>query len=308
MLFCGSSCRELCEDICGYLKLEPGSALLRRFSDGELFVEIQQNVRGTDIYVVQSTSTPVNENLMELLIMIDAFKRASSASITAVIPYYGYARHDQKVLPRVPISAKLVADLLTVAGAGRVVGLDFHAGQIQGFFDIPVDHLYAAPVFTKHVHEHFDSSCVIVSPDAGGTERARYFAERVGMQLAITYAPRERGEDSGDVDIIGDVHGRTAILLDDMVDTGETICRAAEGLKAHGASRVFAYCTHAVLSGDSIERIMASPLEKVVVTNSIPARARVKECPKIEVSSIAGLLGEAISRIHNEDSVSSLFS
>jgi len=307
LIFCGSSCRSLCEEICAYLDMEPGHAHLRKFNDGEIFIEIRQNVRGKDVFVVQSTSSPVNENLMELLIMIDALKRASAASITAVIPYYGYARQDQKAQPRCPITAKLVADLLTVAGAARVVSMDFHSGQIQGFFDIPVDHLFAVPCFLKHAREHHPESSVVVSPDAGGVERARYFAERLGLKLAITDVRGEFKQEKRALDIIGDVQGRTTILLDDMVDTGTTLCQAAEGLEAKGAAHIHAYCTHAILSGLSVERLNDSPIERLVVSNTIPLSEKARRCEKIVVLSIAEILGEAISRIHNCDSVSSLF-
>ena len=307
LIFCGSSCRALCEEICAYLDMEPGLAHLRKFSDGEIFIEIRQNVRGKDVFVVQSTSSPVNENLMELLIMIDALKRASAASITAVIPYYGYARQDQKVQPRCPITAKMVADLLTVAGASRVVSMDFHSGQIQGFFDIPVDHLFAVPSFIKHVREHHPPSSVVVSPDAGGVERARYFAERLGMKLAITDVREEFKQGKGALDIIGDVQGRTTILLDDMVDTGTTLCEAAEGLQAKGAAKIHAYCTHPILSGSSVERLNDSPIEQLVVSNTIPLFEKARRCEKIVVLSIAEILGEAVKRIHSYDSVSSLF-
>ena len=307
LIFCGSSCRALCEEICAYLDMEPGHAHLRKFSDGEIFIEIRQNVRGKDVFVVQSTSSPVNENLMELLIMIDALKRASAGSITAVVPYYGYARQDQKVQPRCPITAKMVADLITVAGAGRVVSMDFHSGQIQGFFDIPVDHLFAVPCFIKHAREHHPSTSVVVSPDAGGVERARYFAERLGMQLAITDVREEFQQKEGALDIIGDVQGRTTILLDDMVDTGGTLCQAAEGLRAKGAAEIHAYCTHAILSGSSVERLNDSPIEQLVVSNTIPLFEKTRRSKKIVVLSIAEILGEAVKRIHNNDSVSSLF-
>lgn len=279
----------------------------RRFDDGEFFLEILETVRGREVFVIQSTSTPVNENIMELLIMVDALRRASAGSITAVIPYYGYARQDKKELPRSPITAKLVADLLAVAGCHRVTSVDFHAGQVQGFFDIPVDHLFAAPVFIRHIREHFSASSVVVSPDAGGVERARFIAERLKMQLAVTDSRRESPESDHGVSIIGEVEGRVAILVDDMVDTARTLCNAARGLAEQGAEAVYAYSTHSVLSGEAVERIMASPIRRLVVTNTIPPSKKARECSKIQVLSLAQLLGEAIRRTHNKDSVSSLF-
>jgi ribose-phosphate pyrophosphokinase len=307
VLFSGNANPELAEEICVFLERPLGEAVIRTFSDGEIFVEIRQNVRGRDVFVVQPTSSPVNHNLMELLIMIDALKRASAKRITAVLPYYGYARQDRKVSPRVPISAKLVADLITVAGANRVLAIDLHAGQIQGFFNVPVDHLFAAPVIIEYIRTNFSNNIVLVSPDAGGVERARAFAQRLEADLAIIDKRREVPNESRVLNIIGDVQGRKAILLDDMADTAGTLTQAAAALDARGASAIYACVTHAVLSGSAIERIEASPIERLVVTNTIALNEKAKQCKKIECLSIAKLLGEAIKRIHMDDSVSSLF-
>ncbi|RLB34220.1 MAG: phosphoribosylpyrophosphate synthetase, partial [Deltaproteobacteria bacterium] len=270
-------------------------------------VEIRENVRGKDAFVLQSTCTPVNDNLMQLLIIMDALRRASAKRITAVIPYYGYGRQDRKVKPRVPISAKLVADLITVAGANRVVSMDLHAGQIQGYFNIPVDNIFAAPLLLKHIRTHFKDDLVIVSPDAGGVERARAFAKRLDASLAIFDKRRDAPNVSEVMNIIGEVEGKTAVILDDMVDTAGTLTQAAEGLKSRGAKKIYACCTHPVLSGPAIERIEASPIDQLVVTNTIPLSDEAKKCTRIEVLSVAELLGETIKRIYNSDSVSTLF-
>lgn len=306
-IFAGNSNPKLAQEICDYLSTPLGRAIVRTFSDGEVFVEIGENVRGADVFVIQPTCPPVNHNLMELLIMVDALRRASSRRITAVIPYYGYGRQDRKAAPRVPITAKLVADLVTTAGARRVLAVDLHAGQIQGFFNIPVDHLFAAPVLLKYLREKFANNLVMVSPDAGGVERTRAFAKRLGAGLAIIDKRREKPNVSQVMNIIGDVDGKTAVLLDDMVDTAGTICQAADALKEKGAKAVHGCATHPVLSGPAIDRIKNSVMESLIVTNTIPLKDEAKAVEKIEVLSVANLLGEAIRRIHNDDSVSSLF-
>jgi len=270
-------------------------------------VEIGENVRGRDAYVVQSTSAPSNEMLMELLIMVDALSRASAASITAVIPYFGYARQDRKVAPRTPITSKLVANLLTTAGVDRVVCMDLHAGQIQGFFDIPVDHIYAAPVLLEDIRINYTDPLVVVSPDAGGTERARAFAKRLESGLAIIDKRRSSANVSEVMHIVGDVSGRNCVIVDDMIDTAGTLCNGAQALKDAGAKRVFAYATHAVLSGPALERIEESCLEEVVVTDSICCNAKLKKCTKLRQLSVSSLLAEAIRRIQSDESVSSLF-
>lgn len=306
-IFSGNSNVPLAQEICKSLDIPLGKANVKKFSDGEIQLEIEENVRGMDVFIVQSTCTPVNISLMELLIMMDAVKRASAERITAVIPYYGYARQDRKVAPRVPITAKLVADLITTAGADRMLTIDLHAGQIQGFFNIPVDHLYAAPVMVEFIKSKFADNLVIVSPDAGGVERARAFAKRLGASLAIIDKRRTKPNESNIMNIIGEIKGKTALLLDDMVDTAGTITQAANALLNEGAVKVAACCTHPVLSGTAIEKISQSGLEKMVVTDTIPLRGGAKSCKKISVLTVARLLGEAIKRIHNNDSVSSLF-
>ncbi len=306
-ILAGNSNIQLAQDICKGLDIPLGKAHVKTFSDGEIQVEIEENVRGMDIFVVQSTCTPVNNALMELLIMMDAIKRASAERITAVIPYYGYARQDRKVAPRVPITAKLVADLITTAGSNRLLTIDLHAGQIQGFFNIPVDHLYAAPVMVDFIRKKYANNLVIVSPDAGGVERARAFAKRLGATLAIIDKRRPQPNESNIMNIIGDIEGKTALLLDDMVDTAGTLTQAANALLKEGAKKVVACCTHPVLSGTAVEKINQSALEELVVTDTIPLREDAQACKKILVLSVAGLLGEAIKRIHNNDSVSSLF-
>lgn len=307
-IFTGNANPELAHKICDYLGLPMGRASVKTFSDGEVFVEIGENVRGADVFVIQPTCPPVNHNLMELLIMIDALRRASSRRITAVVPYYGYARQDRKAAPRVPISAKLVADIITTAGARRVLAVDLHAGQIQGFFSIPVDHLFAAPVLLEHLKKFTNSDDVVmVSPDAGGVERTRAFAKRLGAGLAIIDKRRERPNESQVMHIIGDVKDKIAIILDDMVDTAGTLCHAARALKEHGAKEVHGCATHPVLSGPAIQRIKESVLESLIVTDTIPLSDEARAMDKIKVLSVADLLGEAIRRIHNDDSVSSLF-
>jgi len=306
-IFSGNSNPELAREICAQLGVPLGNAKVKTFSDGEIMVEIGENVRGRDVYVIQSTSAPSNHNLMELLIMIDALKRASAAQITAVIPYFGYARQDRKVAPRTPITSKLVADLISTAGADRVVTVDLHAGQIQGFFNIPVDHLYAAPVSLTDIAGRFSERVVVVSPDAGGTERARAFAKRLDAGLAIIDKRRSGPNVSEVMHIIGDVEGETCIIVDDMIDTAGTLCQAAKALMDCGAKAVYAYATHAVLSGPALERINASSLSEVVVTNSVPVDDKLVACPRLRVLSISELLAEAIRRIHGDESVSSLF-
>lgn len=306
-MFAGNSNVDLAKEICLDLAIPLSRANVRTFSDGEVFVEIEENVRGTDVFVLQSTCPPVNQNIMELLIMIDALKRASSRRITAVIPYYGYGRQDRKVAPRVPISAKLVADIITAAGANRVLSMDLHAGQIQGFFNIPFDHLFAAPVLLDYIRRNYQDDLVIVSPDAGGVERARAFAKRLQVTLAIIDKRREGINEAKAMNVIGDIRGKNALILDDMIDTAGTLTQAVEALRQHGAKEVFAACTHPVLSGPAVERIEESELREVVVTNTIPLRDKAKTCSKIRVLSVAGLLAEAIKRIHEEKSVSSLF-
>ena len=304
-VFSGNANKPLAIEICSTLGVTLGRSEVKSFSDGEINVDIQESVRGVEVYVVQSVSTPCNDHLMELLIMLDAFKRASAYSVTAVIPYYGYARQDRKVAPRTPISAKLVADLITVAGATRVVCVDLHAGQIQGFFNIPVDHLYATPVLLQHIQGNFKDELVIVSPDAGGVERARAFAKRLGAGLAIIDKRRPKPNVSEVKNIIGEVEGKTAILLDDMIDTAGTLTQAAVALDKNGKER-YACCTHAVLSGPAIERIEKSPIKELVVTNTIAERDGARSS-RIKRLSVGPLLGESIKRIHNGESVSSLF-
>jgi ribose-phosphate pyrophosphokinase len=307
-LITGNSNRALAEAIGQYLKIEPVKAQVRRFADMEVFVEIQENVRGEDMFVIQSTSFPANDNLMELLIMIDALRRASARRITAVIPYYGYGRQDRKVGPRTPISAKLVANMITEAGANRVLTVDLHAGQIQGFFDIPTDNLFAMPVIQKDISEYIGANPpMVVSPDVGGVVRARALARRLGTDLAIVDKRREQAGESEVMNIIGDVEGKACVLIDDIVDSGGTICNAADALLKNGATAVYAYATHGVLSGGAVARIKASKLKSMVVTDSIAVTADVRDCPNIRTISIAPLLGEAMRRINNEASVSSLF-
>ena len=306
-IFSGNANRDLAKEICRYVETPLGKAEVTRFADGEIYVEINENVRGVNCFMVQPTCAPANDNLMELLVMIDALKRASAGSIVACIPYFGYARQDRKTKPRTPISARLVADLITAAGVDRVVSIDLHAGQIQGFFNIPVDHLYALPVLMDELRPRFDHNAVIVSPDAGGVERARAYSKRLGSSLAIIDKRRPAPNVSEVVNIIGDVRGRDAIIVDDMVDTAGTLCAAAQAIKAQGARAVFACATHGVLSPPAIDRVMASPIEELIVTDTIAVRPDIRACPKIKVLSVARLLGEAVKRIHHGDSISSLF-
>ena len=307
-IFSGNANPKLAQDISTFLETPLAKSRTTRFSDGESFVEINENVRGVDAFVIQPTCSPVNDNVLELLIMCDALRRASAGSINAVIPYYGYARQDRKVAPRTPITSKLVADLLQAAGVSRVVTVDLHAGQIQGFFNIPVDHLFAMPVVLEdYLKKNFDSSAVFVSPDAGGVERARAYSKRLNASLAIIDKRRERANESEVMNLIGDVKGRPCIVLDDIIDTAGTTCNAAKALMAKGATKVVGVATHGVLSGPAIQRIVDSPLAEVVVTDTIPLSEAAKACGKITQVSIAKLLGEAIKRIHSSDSVSSLF-
>ena len=306
-IFSGNANRDLAEAICRCVEVRPGAAEVTTFSDGEIFVEIGENVRGVNCFVVQPTSGPVNQNLMELLIMIDALKRASAGSIVAVLPYFGYARQDRKIKPRTPISAKLVADLITSAGADRVVTVDLHAGQIQGFFNIPVDHLFAMPVMLDYLRVAHGKDSVLVSPDAGGVERARAYSKRLGSSLAIIDKRREKANVSEVMHIIGDVVGKDAILVDDMIDTAGTLTHAAKAIIEAGARTVSACATHGVLSGPAIKRIEESPLTEVIITDTIPLSDAAKACKKIKQLSVARLLGEAIKRIHHGDSISSLF-
>ncbi len=307
-LLSGNANPELAQAIAAYLEAPLGKVKVQRFSDGETFCEIVENVRGVDAFVVQPTSSPVNDHVMELLIMVDALRRASAATITAVIPYYGYARQDRKVAPRTPITSKLVADLIQAAGVDRVVSIDLHAGQIQGFFNIPFDHLYGMPVMLDdYLKKNFDSSAVVVSPDAGGVERARAYSKRLNASLAIIDKRRERANVSEVMHLIGDVRGKECIIVDDMIDTAGTLVGAAKALVDHGATKVVACATHGVLSGAAISRITDSPLAEVVVSDTIPLSAEAKACPKIKQVTMARLLGEAIKRIHMSDSISSLF-
>ena len=306
-LFGGTSNPTLTLEVCDYLGIKPGKIMSKTFSDGETQVEIRENVRGGDVFIIQSTCTPVNDNLIQLLIIIDALKRASAKRITAVIPYYGYGRQDRKVKPRVPISAKLVADLITVSGANRVVSMDLHAGQIQGYFNIPVDNLFAAPILLKYIKRRAENDLVIVSPDAGGVERARAFAKRLNASLAIIDKRRESPNVAEAMNIIGEVNGKSAIILDDMVDTAGTLTQAAKALKNRGASGIHACCTHAVLSDPAIERINSSPIDSLVVTNTIPLTEKAENCKKITSLSVAEIFGETVKRIFNSDSVSTLF-
>ena len=306
-VFTGNSNLSLAQMICEHLGIPLGKAQVKRFSDGEINVEIDESVRGMDVFVVQSTCPPVNDHLMELLILMDALKRASAERINAVIPYYGYARQDKKVLPRAPISAKLVADLITAAGASRILTVELHASQIQGFFNIPVDHLYASSILAEYVKDRFQGDIVIVSPDAGGVERARAFAKRLNAGLAIIDKRREMPNIAEAMHIIGDIRGKDAILLDDMVDTAGTLTSAALALKEEGAENIYAYCTHPVLSGRAIGRLMESPLKEAIITDTIPLKGESISCKKLKVLTVGPLLAEAIKRIHQDESVSSLF-
>jgi ribose-phosphate pyrophosphokinase len=306
-VFSGSAHQELTREIAAFLGVNIGQARLRRFPDSEVSFQIDENIRGTDVFIVQPTSNPVDQHLMELMIMIDAFKRSSASRITAVLPYYGYARQDRKDKPRVPISAKLVANLITAAGANRVLTMDLHKAQIQGFFDIPVDHLFAAPVIIDYLSRLEQTKVTIVSPDAGGAERARAYAKRLAAELAIIDKRRSDDGTAEVMNVIGDVEGRTCILQDDIIDTAGTITKGAAALKENGAAQVFACAVHGVLSGPAVDRIEKSPIDKLIVTNTIPLTAAAASCSKIVVLSVARLLGQAIKSIHEETSVSSLF-
>ena len=306
-VFSGNANPELAMEICQYLNIKLGNILISRFSDGEIYCQVLENVRGRDVFIIQPTCSPVNDNLMELLIMIDAFKRASAKRITAVMPYYGYARQDRKDKPRVPISAKMVADLLSAVNTDRLLTMDLHAPQIQGFFNIPVDHLFAAPVIVDYVVKSNFSDLVLVSPDAGGVERTRAYAKRLKVPIAIIDKRRDKPNVSEVLHIIGEVAGKAAFIVDDMVDTAGTLTKTARVLKEDGAERVYASASHSVLSGSAVQRIEESVLERVVVTNSIPLSDEAKKCSKFIQLSIAPLFGEAIKRIHRNASVSSLF-
>ena len=307
-VFSGSSNHALTGEICRYLEIAPGSIKISKFSDGETFVEVNENVRGVNCFVIQPTCRPVNENLMELLIIIDALKRASAGSIVGILPYYGYARQDRKVKPRTPISAKLVANLIAEAGASRVLMMDLHAGQIQGFFDIPVDHLSGLSVLFEKLRETFwKDNIVIVSPDAGGVERAREFSMRLKCPLAIIDKRRPKANKVEVMNLVGDVKDKKAIIVDDMIDTAGTLSKAAIAIKEHGATEVFAIASHGIFSGKALENIANSPLKKIWVTNTIPLDDNAKDFEKIEQLSVGKLLGEAIKRIHHGDSISSLF-
>ncbi len=307
-IFTGSANRPLAEAIGRYVDVPLGQAEIGRFSDGEVQVEITENVRGGDVFVIQSICTPGNDHLMELLLMLDAFKRASARRITAVVPYYGYARQDRKVAPRVPISAKLVADLITTAGASRVLTVDLHAGQIQGFFDVPVDNVYATPVLLEYLRGRIGRRDVtVISPDAGGVERARAFAKRLDANLAIIDKRRARPNEVAEMQIIGEVDGRVAVIVDDMVDTAGTLAAAAEAVRGAGAPLVLACATHPVLSGNAIPRLAQSSIDELIVTDTIPLRREATKLAKLHVLSVAPLLGEAIRRTHEEASISSLF-
>jgi ribose-phosphate pyrophosphokinase len=306
-LFAGNSNIPLAESVAAHLDMELGKAEVGTFSDGEVSVEIRENVRGLDCFVLQSTCAPANTHLLELLIMIDALRRSSARRITAVLPYYGYSRQDRKVAPRVPISAKLVADLVSTAGTDRVLCIDLHAGQLQGFFNIPVDNLFATPVLLQAIRERYDDSVIIISPDAGGVERSRAYAKRLDVNLAIIDKRREAANVSEVMNIVGDVRDRTCVIVDDIVDTAGTLAESARALEREGARAVHAVITHPVLSGPAIKRLVESPLGELVVTDTIPLREDARNCEKLHVVTIAPLLSESIRRINNEESVSSLF-
>ena len=306
-IFGGRAHPRLASAICKYLGVTDGKLQTYNFADGEIFCQIDENVRGGDVFIIQPTCQPVNENLMELLIMLDAFKRSSASRVTAVLPYYGYARQDKKDKPRVPITSKLVADLITRAGADRMLTMDLHAGQIQGFFDIPVDHLFAAPVVLEAIRQLEIPDLMIVSPDAGGVERARAIAKRLHVELAIVDKRRVAANEAVVMHVIGEVKDRNVVILDDIIDTAGTLCNTVEALRRHGASRIFAAGVHAILSGPAIDRIMSSPLEAVLITDTTPLAKKVEKCEKLHPLSVAEILGEAIRRIHENSSVSSLF-
>ncbi|MBI5136583.1 MAG: ribose-phosphate pyrophosphokinase [Nitrospirae bacterium] len=306
-VFSGNANRPLAEEVCRFLGIPMGEATVSTFSDGEILVQIDENVRGKDVFLIQPLSHPVNNHLMEMLIMIDALRRSSAKRITAVIPYFGYARQDRKSAPRVPITAKLVADLITVAGTSRVLTLDLHAGQIQGFFNIPVDHLYAKPVLLEYLNTKEFNNLVVVSPDAGGTERARAFAKKLNASLAIIDKRRESPNKAQLMNIIGDVAGHDVLLLDDMIDTGGTIVQAAQALKERGALKVYGACTHPVLSGPAVDRLKTSAFDELILTDTIPLGDKAERYDRFTVLSVAGLLGQAVARVHTEESISSLF-
>ena len=306
-VFAGNAHPALAKEICHALELEQSQAMVKTFSDGEIYLQLRENVRGEDVFVIQPTCTPVDRNIMELLLMLDALKRSSAQRITAVLPYYGYARQDRKDKPRVPISAKLIAALLETAGADRVLTLDLHAAQIQGFFNIPVDHLFAMPVMIEYFRSQGIPAMTVVSPDAGGVERARAFAKRLGAPLAIIDKRREEANVAEVMNVVGDVRGRHCLLVDDLIDTAGTLVKGVDALLAKGAASVSACATHAVLSGPAVSRIEHSSLEEVVITNSIPLSKAAKKCSRIKSLSIAKLLAEAIRSIHEETSVSVLF-
>ena len=307
LIFTGNANPELAQKICTHLSLPLGQALVSTFSDGEIRVEIGENVRGRDVFLIQSTCPPANHNLIELLIMIDAMKMASARRITAVIPYFGYARQDRKVAPRVPITAKLVADLLSTAGAQRILTMDLHVGQIQGFFDIPVDNLYGSPVMIPYIRENFNDDLAIVSPDAGGVPRAQAYAKRLAATLGLIDKRRDAPGKAKAMHLIGEVLGKEVVILDDIVDTGGTLTQAADVINGHGALNVNACCTHAVLSGPAVERVKESSLNRLVVTDTIPLSYEAQKCPKIVQLSVSHLLARAILSIHQEESISSLF-
>jgi len=307
-IFCGTANEPLCDEVCAFLGMTRGQAMVTRFADGEAYVQIQENVRGADVFVMQPTCHPVDMHLMEVLLMLDALKRASARRITAVIPYYGYARQDRKDKPRVPISSKLVADLLTAAGAHRALVIDPHTAQLQGFFNIPVDHLFASPVLVDYFKKLSLPNLTVVSPDAGGVERARFFAKKMDAALAIVDKRRVEMNVAEVMHVIGDVEGRTCLVIDDLIDTAGTLVKTAQALLDNGALAVYACCSHPVLSGPAVQNIVNSPLVEVVVTNTIPLTEAARQVPKIKVLTIAGLIGRAIQSIHEETSVSKLFS
>ena len=306
-IFSGSANTDLTHEICEYLRCSMGKASITRFSDGEIYFQIEENVRGADVFIVQPSCTPVDSNLMELFLMIDAFKRSSARRITAVLPYFGYARQDRKDKPRVPISSKLVSDLLVASGTHRLLTMDLHAPQIQGFFSIPVDHLFAAPVLVEYFQKLKLPNLTVVSPDAGGVERARAFAKRLNAELAMVNKRRLEANVAQVMNVIGDVEGQNCLVVDDMIDTAGTLVKTVEALKDSGAVKVYACATHPVLSGPAVERIEKSQLEEVIVTNTIPLSAEKRKCKKIRTLSVAKLLGEAVKAIHDETSVSGLF-
>jgi len=306
-VFSGSANPDLAHEICEYLRCGMGKASMTRFSDGEIYFQIEENVRGADVFIVQPSCTPVDSNLMELFLMIDAFKRSSARRITAVLPYFGYARQDRKDKPRVPISSKLVSDLLVASGTHRLLTMDLHAPQIQGFFSIPVDHLFAAPVLVDHFQKLNLPKLTVVSPDAGGVERARAFAKRLHAELAMVNKRRLEANVAQVMNVIGDVDGQNCLVVDDMIDTAGTLVKTVEALKNNGAVKVYACATHPVLSGPAVDRIEKSQLEEVIVTNTIPLSAEQRKCKKIRTLSVAKLLGEAVKAIHDETSVSGLF-